>query len=195
MPPTGVRTASASAGVALAVLAATATIVPGASAAPPAAPFGLEATSPNTTTTVLSWDREVGATKYTVQVDNDPSFGSPEFNQVTTNVSAVPHTALKAGLNHWRVRSINTGNEVSEWTTSTFDGPTRWSPPGRPRRGRHPRPAGRAAAAPVVGGPGRQVLHGRDRRRARLHRLGATDHQHHVDHAELAALRARGSGA
>ncbi|WP_170970297.1 Ig-like domain repeat protein [Nocardioides jishulii] len=122
MPPTGVRTATASAGAALAVLAATATVLPAASASTPA-PYGLEVSSPNTTTTVLSWDREPQAAKYTVQVDNDESFGSPEFNQVTTNVSAVPHTALKAGLNHWRVRSISASNVNSEWTTSTFNRP------------------------------------------------------------------------
>lgn len=122
MSRTRARTTSLAATFALAVLAASATVVPSASAAVPSAPAGMLADTPNSTTTVLSWERATGAANYTVQVDDDPGFRTPEYNQTTTNVSAVPHTALKAGTNHWRVQAANRDGK-SEWSVGSFHRP------------------------------------------------------------------------
>lgn len=113
------RTSSIVSGVALALLAAPLTGIPVASAEAPG-PVGLSDQSPNSTTSVLSWDRDLSAARYTVQVDNDASFASPEFNQTTTSTSVVPHTALKPGTNHWRVRSTSPSGVSSEWSTASF---------------------------------------------------------------------------
>lgn len=124
MSRTRARTTSLAAGAALAVLAATASTLPAASAAAPSQPSGLSAEAPqdNPTTTLLSWDRVADAQSYSVQVDNDASFATPEYSQTTTNVTAVPHTAVKAGTNHWRVRATNKDGS-SEWAVGTFARP------------------------------------------------------------------------
>ncbi|MBE7323288.1 Ig-like domain repeat protein [Nocardioides sp. Y6] len=119
MSRTRARTTTLTASFALAVLAASATTLPAATAAAPGQPGGLLADTPNSTTTVLSWDREPSAVSYLVEVDEDSGFRSPEFSQTTTNVSAVPSTVLKAGTNHWRVRATNRDG-TSEWAVGSF---------------------------------------------------------------------------
>lgn len=114
--------------VAAGLLAATASILPTASAASLVPPSNLHASMPNGTTTVLSWDRELAAARYTVQVDDSSDFSSPEFNLVTSNVTVVPHTAIKSGENHWRVRSVSSSNATSDWVTGTFNRPQTASP-------------------------------------------------------------------
>ncbi|WP_162799354.1 Ig-like domain repeat protein [Nocardioides sp. 616] len=75
----------------------------------------------NSVTTELSWSKIPGATKYAVMVDDDSSFGSPEFSETTTNTNSVPKSVLRAGLNHWRVQAISASNEASGWSTATFE--------------------------------------------------------------------------
>jgi len=83
-----------------------------------AAPSGLSATPDGASTPILAWSRVRGAT-YQVQVDNDASFSSPEFNLSTSNFRATPTAALPAGKNYWRVRSVK-GSDSSSWAGSSF---------------------------------------------------------------------------
>jgi hypothetical protein len=63
--------------------------------------------------------------RYTVQVDDDPAFGSPEVQQDVGGLSSHEHTvATDLGANtryFWRVRSWNAAGEFSGWSVvSTF---------------------------------------------------------------------------
>ena len=70
--------------------------------AAPATPVNLQASSDPIPT--LSWDRVEGATKYTVQGAENPSFTNPlVFSVVTFNTSYVPVRVLKEGTLYWRV--------------------------------------------------------------------------------------------
>lgn len=100
----------------------------GASAVPPAAPTGLSVQQPNDATAVLSWDHVAGATRYELQVDDDPNFSSPA-SIPTTIVSTVSNTYvptanLPAGNKYWRVRARNAASEDSAWSISQFGNPS-----------------------------------------------------------------------
>lgn len=104
--------ARAGAGVALA-LTATTLASPTAHAAV-AAPSGLTVTPEGASVPALAWTPVAKATGYQVQVDNDSSFGSPEFTLSTVNSRATPTTALRSGTQFWRVRAAK-GTETSDW--------------------------------------------------------------------------------
>lgn len=96
----------------------------GLSTAPPAVaavkgPSSLSAKLPNSATPVLAWNRSAGATSYQVQVDNDPSFGSPEVSESTRNSRFVPSKNLSRGAHSWRVRAEKDG-QFSSWSGGTF---------------------------------------------------------------------------
>jgi hypothetical protein len=56
----------------------------------------------------FTWSTVVGATRYHIQIDDDPAFGSPVVNNDTlTTASYTPTTGLTEGLFQWRVRSID----------------------------------------------------------------------------------------
>jgi len=56
----------------------------------------------------LSWQPVAGATRYHVQVDDDPAFGSPLVSDDTvTPTSFVPPSPLPDGELHWRVRAFD----------------------------------------------------------------------------------------
>lgn len=99
----------------------------GASAVPPASPTGLSVQQPNDATAVLSWDHVAGATRYELQVDDDPNFGSPASIPAptvsTVNNTYVPTANLPAGDKFWRVRAKNAANEDSPWAISQFGNP------------------------------------------------------------------------
>lgn len=78
---------------------------------------------PNTTTSILSWSRVSGATRYDVQVDGDSGFVTPDFSTSTVNNRAVPHVNLASGTTYWRVRSVTTSGSTSTWSTGQFDSP------------------------------------------------------------------------
>jgi hypothetical protein len=86
----------------------------------PPAPVGLGISQPNSSTPILAWDLVDGATKYDVQVDNDPAFASPELNTTTTNRRIIPTTALPPGQVYWHVRAVNSANEKSDWSADQF---------------------------------------------------------------------------
>ncbi|WP_231249478.1 Ig-like domain repeat protein [Nocardioides furvisabuli] len=98
-----------------------------ASAVPPASPTGLSVQQPNDATAVLSWDHVAGATRYELQVDDDPNFGSPASIPAptvsTVNNTYVPTANLPAGDKYWRVRARNAANEDSPWAISQFGTP------------------------------------------------------------------------
>lgn len=100
------------AGAALALIAS-ALAAPTAQAAV-AAPSGLTAPPEGSSIPALAWTPVPKATGYQVQVDNDGSFGSPEFTLSTVNFRATPTTALRSGTHFWRVRALK-GTETSTW--------------------------------------------------------------------------------
>lgn len=100
----------------------------GAYGVPPASPFNLSVQQPNDATAVLSWDHVAGATRYELQVDDDPNFVSPASIPNTTittvNNTYVPTANLPAGDKYWRVRAKNAANEESAWSISQFGTPS-----------------------------------------------------------------------
>lgn len=67
----------------------------------------------------MSWRPVYAATNYQIQVDDDPSFSSPEFTSTTVNSRAVPTKTLNPGQNFWRVRATR-GTSVSGWRGGVF---------------------------------------------------------------------------
>ena len=101
-------------------------LVPTAHAAPPDAPGGLSVQQPDAATAMLSWAPVSGANRYEVLVDDDPAFVTPYGGTTpvtTVNTTYVPTAALSASTNYWRVRAVNTGNERSGWSDSSFNTP------------------------------------------------------------------------
>jgi hypothetical protein len=88
-------------------------------AAPPADPGSLSVQQPDDATNILSWASVPGATKYEVQVDDDPTFASTYLSVSTVNTSFVPPMNLAPGTTYWRVRAF-TGSEASSWSGSEF---------------------------------------------------------------------------
>lgn len=107
-------------------------------AAAPEAPSGLNVDQPIPSTTKFNWNRSEGAERYEIQVDDDPSFSSPEVNTATVNSVYVPEVVLKPSENHWRVRAM-LGTERSTWSSGLpFSPPTVSVPiPSSPTNGAH----------------------------------------------------------
>ena len=81
------------------------------------------------TTPTLMWDAVSGADTYTVELDDDADFGSPEQTQTDASTS-FNATALSSGSGyHWRVRASN-GEGDSDWASRSFT--TAYDPPGAP---------------------------------------------------------------
>jgi hypothetical protein len=99
--------------VAALALIASALAAPTAQAAV-ASPSGLGVGLAGSSTPALTWTPVPRATGYQVQVDNDGSFGSPEFTLSTVNFRATPTTALRSGTQFWRVRALK-GTDASAW--------------------------------------------------------------------------------
>lgn len=85
-----------------------------------AAPAGLASDGGNPP--VLSWKAVNGASSYQLQLDDDPSFGSPT-SVTTVNTRYVPTTWNKSGTLSWRVRAQKGYRDVSAWSTSEVDVP------------------------------------------------------------------------
>lgn len=99
--------------IAALALIGTSLAVPAAQAAV-SAPSNLAVSPDGASIPVLTWSRVPKATGYQVQVDNDGSFGSPEFSLSTVNFRATPTTALRSGQQFWRVRAVK-GTDTSAW--------------------------------------------------------------------------------
>lgn len=93
-------------------------------------------------TPVFKWYTVLGASRYHLQVDNDPDFGSPIYDnsQLTENIDNFdlhPENSLPDGVWYWRVSSLDpVGN--AEWsptyvfhvdTSPPAEAPTLLSPP------------------------------------------------------------------
>ena len=113
------RTARVAALTTVALVAALVSPSSPAVAAPPADPTSLTVQQPDDATNILSWASVPGATKYEVQVDDDPSFASTYASVSTVNTSFVPPMNLAPGTTYWRVRAL-TGSEPSGWAGSQF---------------------------------------------------------------------------
>ena len=68
----------------------------------------------------VSWTGVDRATAYEVRIDDDPSFGSPEWSVLTPNTVAVPNRFFAPGTQNVSVRARNSANEWSGWASSTF---------------------------------------------------------------------------
>lgn len=69
-------------------------------------------------TPTFLWDMVEGAETYDLQVDNDPSFGSPEIN-VNTRQNTYTHTSTLAnGSYYWRVRVKRNGSVINDWSAA-----------------------------------------------------------------------------
>ena len=84
------------------------------------APGSLVVSLANSSTPVLSWTRPEGVTEFSLQMDNDPSFGSTEVNENTRNTRYVPTKNLSRGTQYWRVRAAKDG-KYSAWATGSFN--------------------------------------------------------------------------
>lgn len=106
------------------VVASSALLPVTASAAPPEVPTILGPDSSGGTpldgSPELQWAFLPDATGYEAQIDNDPTFASPEYKVSTVNTVAVVDKALDAGTQHLRVRARNAAGEWSAWATSEF---------------------------------------------------------------------------
>jgi hypothetical protein len=69
------------------------------------------------TTPTFDWGPVSGASSYEIQVDDDPSFGSPEIDAITSSSDFTPTSALAPGTYHWRVRAGN-GCGNGPWSTA-----------------------------------------------------------------------------
>jgi subtilisin family serine protease len=69
----------------------------------------------------FDWSDATGASTYTIQVDNNSNFGSPEINETVASSQFTPLTGLAEGTYYWRVRANNTvgsSSFTSAWTVS-----------------------------------------------------------------------------
>jgi hypothetical protein len=83
-------------------------------------------TSVSFATPTFSWDMVEGAEQYTLQIDDDHTFGSP--TEVTTDMNSYTFkNTLSNGTYYWRVRVrrwIASGMLANQWTTPTDPCPT-----------------------------------------------------------------------
>jgi hypothetical protein len=75
-------------------------------------------TSVTFATPTFSWDIVEGAEYYTVQVDDDPNFGSTAINQTTRQTAFTPTTTLANGSYYWRVRAHRWDGVINAWSAS-----------------------------------------------------------------------------
>ena len=100
-------------------LAAAVLFVPAVAQAKPAAP---KATAPKVGTTVqnmpaLTWNAAKGAAQYEVQIASDSGFNPALIDVTTQNLRFVNAKMLPNGAYFWRVRSIDSNNDSSKWSS------------------------------------------------------------------------------
>jgi hypothetical protein len=105
--------------------------------APPPAPALV--TPPNASHTCdatpdFNWSAASGATGYQIQIDNNASFASPEYDRAMMTPGFTPGLPLSAGQQYWRVRASNNCGD-GPWASGSFvvdtapPAPTLTSPP------------------------------------------------------------------
>lgn len=89
---------------------------------PPAAPSLISpanASSTSDLTPTFDWNDVTDATSYTILVDNNSNFGSPEINQSPAASTYTPASDLSLGTYYWKVLSNNTFGSSSYSSTYT----------------------------------------------------------------------------
>jgi fibronectin type 3 domain-containing protein len=84
--------------------------------APPATPAlssPADASLTTDLTPTFDWSDVSGATSYTIQVDNNSDFSSPEITNSPTVSTYTPAVDLAAGTYYWRVLATNAGGSSS----------------------------------------------------------------------------------
>jgi len=87
---------------------------------PPAVPtlaLPADASSTSDLTPTFDWNDVSGATSYTILVDNNSDYSSPEINQSPTVSTYTPASNLAAGTYYWKVLATN-ANGSSDYSTS-----------------------------------------------------------------------------
>ncbi|MCS7131748.1 MAG: DNRLRE domain-containing protein, partial [Hadesarchaea archaeon] len=88
----------------------------------------------NDNTPTLSWsaasDALSGVSRYELEVDDDPSFGSPEISAATASTSYDVAEQLREGTQHWRVRAVDLAGNAGAWASGWFRVDV--TPPGKP---------------------------------------------------------------
>ncbi len=75
-------------------------------------------------TPTFDWNDVSGATSYTILVDNNSDFSSPEINQNPTSSTYTPSANLNYGTYYWKVLANNTygpGSYSATWTVSVVE--------------------------------------------------------------------------
>lgn len=67
-------------------------------------------------TPTFSWDRVDGASGYTLQIDNDSNFASPEINEKVDGITYTPLETLPDAVYYWRVFTRKSNNVVGDPT-------------------------------------------------------------------------------
>jgi hypothetical protein len=78
-------------------------------------------------TPTFDWGSVSGAQSYSIQVDNDSDFSSPEIDAITYNTYYIPTTSLSTGTYYWRVRGSNdcgTSGWSSAWNFTIIETPS-----------------------------------------------------------------------
>ncbi len=99
-----------------------------AGGSPPAAPSLVSPANASSTTDLtptFDWGDVSGATAYTILVDNNSNFASPEINQSPTASTYTPASNLATGTYYWKVLSTNAygSSSYSETWTVTLGAP------------------------------------------------------------------------
>lgn len=68
------------------------------------------------TTPAFSWDRVEGAAGYTIQIDDDATFGKPVLSKNINDISYTPLESLADGSYFWRVALRRSDNVMGHWT-------------------------------------------------------------------------------
>nr|HXK50664.1 C25 family cysteine peptidase [Clostridiales bacterium] len=101
--------------------------VGGGSTEPPSSPVLASPSNGSTTydlTPSFDWSDASGATSYTIQVDNNSAFTSPEINQTVTSSTYTPSSNLALGIYYWRVLATNaygSSSYTSSWTLTVAE--------------------------------------------------------------------------
>jgi hypothetical protein len=101
----------------------------GIGVAPPNVPVLISPANGSTTsdaTPTFDWSDTAGATSYTILVDNNSDFSSPEINQSPTVSTYTPVSNLTSGTYSWKVlatNSIGSSDYASAWTVTLNPSP------------------------------------------------------------------------
>ncbi|MDI6792464.1 MAG: Ig-like domain-containing protein [bacterium] len=82
------------------------------------APANGAVVNPDTSTLIFNWSDEAGAT-YTLQVDDNNDFSSPEINKTLTLSSYTVTEALSNKSYYWRVKATDQAGNAGNWSTGT----------------------------------------------------------------------------